>query len=435
MRMASRVLLTATAAVLAVAPLDAQQTVTLPGKETPLTGTPSPVFAVGAEEGESWEMLSNVQAVRFDGQDHLYVLDSGNFRVLVFDRSGKFLRQIGKQGNGPGELTFPLGLAIAPDGKLVIADMGRGGFAIFNPDGSYVKNLASPEGMRVSGGSNFFVDATGSVIARSMPSITRGPGDSGPPQGPMFSPIVRHPMSEDAKPTTLFQIEMPAPKVQESGNAGGRVMRMVMFAPPTFAPNATFAALPNGGVAVSVDPEYAVKIVDPAGKVQRVVQREGKPRRVTRRDQDAARENLRKQLSSPSGQGGMRVTNNDGRMSFAFGGGGGNMSKEQIEEQVKNMTFAEVMPMVQAVRTDPMGRIWVQRTPEQVGGTGTIDLLAGDGRYLGSILGQKLPDAVSSSGLAAYIERDDLDVQRVAVRRMPASWMVGVAGAGRIGDN
>lgn len=433
MQTASKTLLAAVAAVLVAAPVHAQQTVTLPKKDTPLAGTPTAVFSVGAEEGESWEMLSNVQAVRFDGRDNLYVLDSGNFRVLVFDRAGKFVRQIGKQGNGPGELTFPLGLAIAPDGKIVVADMGRGGFAIFNPDGSYVTNVASPEGMRVSGGNNFFVDATGSVIVRSMPTITRGPGDGGPPAGPMLSPIVRHALTANATPATIFQIEMPAPRVQES-NAGGRQMRMVMFSPPTFAANPSFAALPNGGIAVSVDSDYAVKIVDPSGKVQRVVQREEKPRRVTRRDQDAARENLRKQLSSPSGQGGMRVTNNDGRMSFGFGGGG-NMTKEQIEERVRDMTFADVMPMVQAVRTDPMGRIWVQRSPEQVGGNGVIDLLAGDGRYLGSIHDQKLPDAVSSTGLAAYIERDDLDVQQIAVRRMPASWMVGVAGAGRVGDN
>jgi hypothetical protein len=35
--------------------------------------------------------------------DEVYVTDSGNYRVQVFDRSGKFLRKWGSSGNGDGQ--------------------------------------------------------------------------------------------------------------------------------------------------------------------------------------------------------------------------------------------------------------------------------------------------------------------------------------------
>jgi hypothetical protein len=430
----SRLPLLALAGSLVANPLAAQQVINLPERDKALTGEPTPVFAVGKEEGESWEMLSNVSAVAFDRQDNLYILDSGNFRVLVFDRSGKYVRQIGKQGNGPGELTFPMALAVASDGNLVIADMGRGGFAVFKSDGSYVKNVAGPEGYRPGAG-GVYLDPQGNAIFRTMQVLRGGPGQA-PPTGPTTSPILRTAVAENATPTTLYEIPMPAPKVQESGS-GGRVMRMVMFAPPTFAPPAVWGALPNGSVVVAHDPEYAIKLVDPSGRVANVIQRSAKPRRVTRRDQEAAREQRRKQLENPSGSGqGVRITNNNGATSFgwATGGGAPQMTKDQIEQQLREMTFADVMPMIRSLRTDPLGRIWVERTPEQVDGDAIIDLLGPDGRYLGSLSGQTLPNAVSNSGLAAYIERNDLDVQQVAVRRLPSAWSVGLPAARGVGD-
>ena len=99
-------------ALLAPAALTAQQKVKLPARDRMLTEKPAVVYTIGREEGEEWEMLSGVLAVAFDARDQLYVLDSNNHRVLVFDVAGKFVRRISQRGQGPGELMAPTGLAV-----------------------------------------------------------------------------------------------------------------------------------------------------------------------------------------------------------------------------------------------------------------------------------------------------------------------------------
>jgi hypothetical protein len=51
-----------------------------------------------------------------------------------------------------------------------------------------------------------------------------------------------------------------------------------------------------------------------------------------------------------------------------------------------------------------------------------VDVVTPEGQYLGTITSVGLPDAMSRSGLAAYIEYDEDDVGRVIVRRVPGNW-------------
>ncbi|MCK4555993.1 MAG: 6-bladed beta-propeller, partial [Candidatus Aminicenantes bacterium] len=50
----------------------------------------------------------------------VYVADSGNHRVLVFDFQGKLLKIIGRKGQGPAEFSNPTGIHILKDGGLAV---------------------------------------------------------------------------------------------------------------------------------------------------------------------------------------------------------------------------------------------------------------------------------------------------------------------------
>ena len=71
----------------------------------------------------------------------IYIADSGNHRVLLFDFQGKLLKIIGRKGQGPAELLNPTGLFILEDGGLAVADVDNNRIQIFDKAWEFVKSI------------------------------------------------------------------------------------------------------------------------------------------------------------------------------------------------------------------------------------------------------------------------------------------------------
>ncbi|MGQ0815740.1 MAG: 6-bladed beta-propeller [Gemmatimonadota bacterium] len=415
------------AALLAFTPAaSAQQVTRIPAADKVIAGTPTQQFAIGAEDGEDWQLLSRVSGVAFDARENLYVLDAGNHRVLVFDANGKFLRKIGQQGGGPGELLSPISLAITRDGHIAVTDLGRAGVSLYKPDGRFVKNLMLGDSLgfpAVDGGTRAH-PAGGVVVRGSGARMFRpdGPAPVARPTGPRSSPIVW--LSSSGSPKQLFSATLPSmtPRVTENGGANGARNIGVRISPPAFMPPILWGMLPDGLVAVADEANYCIKLVS-NGKVQRIIERAFPPRKVTEADKDRAR-NQRRQFMK-TGTGMVMAVRTDGpgggRSSIGTGGGANRPSDSEIEQMIREMTFLEYVPALQSMMVDPKGRLWLERTGRNYGDDGPIDIIDAAGRYVGTING-RMPDAFSANGRAAYIEKDDMDVEKVVVRRLPANW-------------
>ncbi|NKE66915.1 6-bladed beta-propeller [Ramlibacter sp. RBP-2] len=69
-------------------------------------------------------------------------VDSAEHRVRVLDlESGKLLFDIGKRGNGPGELNLPRDAAVGGDGLLYVVDGGNFRIQVYDPDGKFIKTF------------------------------------------------------------------------------------------------------------------------------------------------------------------------------------------------------------------------------------------------------------------------------------------------------
>ncbi len=92
-------------------------------------------FGVAAQT-EPEDGLWGPRDVATDAEGNIYVADTGNKRIRVYDPEGNLLRDIGSGGTDIGQLEEPAGLAIHNDGRLFVADTWNRRVSVFDIEGS-----------------------------------------------------------------------------------------------------------------------------------------------------------------------------------------------------------------------------------------------------------------------------------------------------------
>ena len=84
-----------------------------------------------------------------DADGNLWVTDTGHARIVVYSSAGEFLREIAGpysagdayRGAGSGQFSEPVGIAIAPGGEVVVADMWNGRVQVLDSSGAYLREF------------------------------------------------------------------------------------------------------------------------------------------------------------------------------------------------------------------------------------------------------------------------------------------------------
>lgn len=69
--------------------------------------------------------LNQPEGVDVDELGRVFVADTGNNRIVIFSEEGSVLLTFGSKGNGPGSFEAPRAIAARPDGVLFVADTGN----------------------------------------------------------------------------------------------------------------------------------------------------------------------------------------------------------------------------------------------------------------------------------------------------------------------
>ena len=101
--------------------------------------------------------FDGAQCVAFDKRGRLFVVDTGNARVQVFEPDGSFVLKFGSLGDGDGQFRAPYAVAIDDlNDEAFVTDSRRGDVQVFSTlDGSFVRSLTRgielewPEGICV----------------------------------------------------------------------------------------------------------------------------------------------------------------------------------------------------------------------------------------------------------------------------------------------
>jgi sugar lactone lactonase YvrE len=86
------------------------------------------------------------QGVAVDGDGNVYVTDTLNNRVEIFDADGNFISQFGKAGDGPGYFSRPKGIAVDSDGHIWVADAVQDRVQVFNREGQLLTYIGTGHG-------------------------------------------------------------------------------------------------------------------------------------------------------------------------------------------------------------------------------------------------------------------------------------------------
>jgi DNA-binding beta-propeller fold protein YncE len=86
------------------------------------------------------------QGVALDQDGNVYVTDTLNNRVEIFDADGNFISLFGKNGDGPGYFARPKGIAVDGDGHIWVADEMTDRLQVFNRDGRLLTYIGQGHG-------------------------------------------------------------------------------------------------------------------------------------------------------------------------------------------------------------------------------------------------------------------------------------------------
>jgi hypothetical protein len=79
-------------------------------------------FTVGEGLGDEPGVLNQPRDLQVDQSGYLFVLDSGDTNIKVYDNEGRFNHSIGRAGQGPGELGSYIYFDISPEGRVFVMD-------------------------------------------------------------------------------------------------------------------------------------------------------------------------------------------------------------------------------------------------------------------------------------------------------------------------
>ena len=103
----------------------------------------------GGEEFDENYNFRRISSMEVDDEGNILVLDYSDCRIQKYDKEGKYLRTIGRKGEGPGEFQRPFRSYLAPDGKLYVNELRK--LHVFNENQEYIRSIILESPLRSFG--------------------------------------------------------------------------------------------------------------------------------------------------------------------------------------------------------------------------------------------------------------------------------------------
>ena len=114
-----------------------------------------PVFALYGPGKGAKPLFDKPVAAAWGPDGRIFVADSKNNRIVVFDNSGRYVREFGEFGIAkpsvgstatwkPGRLNYPTGVATDTNGDVYVADFNNDSISVFSAEGAFLRRFPDP---------------------------------------------------------------------------------------------------------------------------------------------------------------------------------------------------------------------------------------------------------------------------------------------------
>jgi hypothetical protein len=116
--------------------------------------------------GAQSDVFQRPTDVAWDASGNIYVADGyGNARVAKFDKEGKFIKSWGSRGDAQGQFNTVHSIAIDTRGNVYVADSGNKRIQVFDGDGNFktsISNVGSPSAICITPGEHQYLYSSNS---------------------------------------------------------------------------------------------------------------------------------------------------------------------------------------------------------------------------------------------------------------------------------
>ena len=360
-------------------------------------------LSIGAIEGEDAYMLGDVKGLAVTRAGEILALDTQVPVLREYGPDGRHIRDIGRDGGGPGEYERPDGgIAALADGRVLVRDPGTARINVYAADGASLGEwrLASGGGWNTS--DPLYVDTAGNVYTL----VLRERGK--PPWEWRYSLARYNPDGVHTDSIFAPEWDYEAPRVTGQGEHGSSSNNV------PFSPTKAWTFSPLGYTVGGLSTDYRIDLYRTDAPVLRI-ERDYEPVPVGAGEKAEREERVTRNMRSqyPGWRwNGPAIPDFKPPFRGIFVGDDGRIWVQLSQPSVEIMSEADARD--EERRT--------QNRPSRFRDGVAFDVFEPDGRYLGFV---RMPDGFNTSPDPVFrgdsiwaIVRDELDVQHIVRYRV-----------------
>ena len=327
-------------------------------------------LSIGNEEDKNY-LFYRLRDIQVDTDGNIYVLDSGNRRLQVFDKNGKYLRTIGKRGQGPGEFNAPTCFQLDDETEnIFVTDNTRRKIIIFEKEGKYIdKDIHLVEIL-----SDFCLDSDRCILGKfKLPGI----------DSRFIKKVTLAGKVEKTFTEIPYHMQRIVTSLTREGNTGYIGAYLITHG---YEYDVFLSKVDNHTFVYGHSKKYELVAVDKSGKTLFIIRKDESPIKITKTERDRIKDRIKWDIRK------------DGRL---------------VPEI--SLKFPDYKPYFYSIITDDISRIYVRKNPvsRESNTNHEFDVFNKEGMYLYKIHLNYYPDVIKNGYLYTIVVNEENGLEQI----------------------